>query len=79
MGEVCRRREEVVEWWRCIVDIFLRASSFGRNFRGVWYTLGALDGGLKTSVGSAREGVYEGASGRARSFLCRRSVDSWRR
>jgi hypothetical protein len=30
----------------------LRLSSLGRNFNGVWYTFGAEDGGLNTSVGA---------------------------
>jgi hypothetical protein len=33
---------------------------------------------LKINEGSEREGVYDGASGSASSFLCRRVVDSWR-
>lgn len=55
---------------------FRRLSSLGRNFSGVWYTLGALDGGLNINVGSGRFEVYDGASGRVRSFLWRRVVDS---
>lgn len=56
----------------------LLLSSLGRNLRGVWYTFGALEGGLKMSVGRDVSGVYEGALGRARSFLWRRAVDSHR-
>ena len=33
---------------------------------------------MNINEGSEREGVYDGASGRASSFLCRRAVDSWR-
>ena len=57
--------------------IFLLGSFCGRNKEGVWYTLGALEGGLKMiwSCVSVLDGRKEG-SGFTRSALrVRRYVD----
>jgi hypothetical protein len=57
MGEVWRRRAVLVAWVEAAAYMARLASSLGRNFKGVWYTLGAAEGGLKIKLGSAREGV----------------------
>lgn len=57
MGDAWRRRAVVVACAEAAAYIALLSSSRGRNFRGVWYTLGAEEGGLKMRLGSARDGV----------------------
>lgn len=78
MGDVCRAWATLKAYSWAEACSCLLLSSLGRNLTGVWYTLGDEDGGLKTSVGDESFAVYEGASGSASSFRCRRVVDSKR-
>ena len=57
MGETWRRRADVVACADAAAYMARLVSSLGRNFSGVWYTLGAAEGGLNTKLGSARDGV----------------------
>jgi hypothetical protein len=58
-----------------------RGSDLGRNFGGVWYGLGALDGGLKMmwSCASVFDGAKDGSAFTLSSFLVRRYVAAVRR
>lgn len=60
---------------------FLRGSDWGRNLLGVWYTLGALGGGLKMmwSFVSVVAGANEGSCFTRRSFLVLRYEAALRR
>jgi hypothetical protein len=49
-GLVCRKCATFVAYCCAAANNCLRLSSLGRNFSGVWYTFGAEDGGLNTSV-----------------------------
>ena len=60
-GDVAVRCARCVDVDRKLAYSALLLSLGGRNFNGVWYGVGALEGGLNMSVGSGRFGVYEGA------------------
>lgn len=59
----------------------LRGSDLGRNFAGVWYTFGALDGGLKMmwSCVSVCDGANEGSAFTRSAFRVRREDAALRR
>lgn len=63
-----------------MVEKFRRGSVLGRNLRGVWYTFGALLGGLKMmwSAASVLEGRKAGSGFTLRALRVRRKEDLWR-
>lgn len=65
---------------RCC-NIALRGSDDGRNLAGVWYTFGALDGGLKMmwSCVSVLEGANVESAFTRSNFLVRLYVAALRR
>ena len=56
-GEDLCRRAAAEDAERAWAYIWRRLSSLGRNLSGVWYTLGADEGGLKINEGAEEDGV----------------------